>query len=143
MVYEILATTPFGKEKKGEVGIERLVDEGAYQAAFPLHDVRKHFLIPIMIRVISHHFTGAFRVPWPRCSRRQVERETNPLPVLGQVGQVVQVPTPGSHQVVLWREDSHLLRLAGVLHRLAPSGGRGGRDCLPLRRGDDERQPDC
>ena len=38
MVYEILATTPFGKEKKGEVGVERLVDEGAYQAAFPLHD---------------------------------------------------------------------------------------------------------
>ena len=39
MVYEILATTPFGKEKKGEVGIERLVDEGVYNAAFPLHDV--------------------------------------------------------------------------------------------------------
>ena len=39
MVYEILATTPFGKEKKGEVGIERMVEEGAYSAAFPLHDV--------------------------------------------------------------------------------------------------------
>ena len=39
MVYEILATAPFGKEKKGEVGIERLVEEGAYNAAFPLHDV--------------------------------------------------------------------------------------------------------
>jgi len=39
MVYEILATAPFGKEKKGEVGIERLVGEGAYTAAFPLHDV--------------------------------------------------------------------------------------------------------
>lgn len=38
MVYEILATTPFGKEKKGEVGIERMVEEGAYSAAFPLHD---------------------------------------------------------------------------------------------------------
>ena len=41
MVYEILATTPFGKEKKGEVGIERMVDEGAYSGAFPLHDVSK------------------------------------------------------------------------------------------------------
>ena len=41
MVYEILATTPFGKEKKGEVGIERMVEEGAYSAAFPLHDVSK------------------------------------------------------------------------------------------------------
>jgi len=38
MVYELLAATPFGKEKKGEVGIERLVSEGAYQAAYPLHD---------------------------------------------------------------------------------------------------------
>lgn len=39
MVWEILATAPFGKEKKGEVGVERLVEEGAYSAAFPLHDV--------------------------------------------------------------------------------------------------------
>jgi len=37
MVYELLATTPFGKEKKGEVGIDRLVNDGAYAAAFPLH----------------------------------------------------------------------------------------------------------
>ena len=43
MVYEILATTPFGKEKKGEVGIERMVDEGAYSGAFPLHDVSENF----------------------------------------------------------------------------------------------------
>jgi len=42
MVYEILATAPFGKEKKGEVGIERLVGEGAYTAAFPLHDVSQN-----------------------------------------------------------------------------------------------------
>ena len=39
MVWEILATAPFGKEKKGEVGVERLVADGAYSAAFPLHDV--------------------------------------------------------------------------------------------------------
>ena len=39
MVYEILATAAFGKEKKGEVGIERMVEEGVYNAAFPLHDV--------------------------------------------------------------------------------------------------------
>ena len=45
MVYEILATTPFGKEKKGEVGIERMVEEGAYSAAFPLHDVSLFFLL--------------------------------------------------------------------------------------------------
>ena len=48
MVYEILATTPFGKEKKGEVGIERMVEEGAYSAAFPLHDVRNFFHIFVL-----------------------------------------------------------------------------------------------
>lgn len=38
-MWEILATSPFGKEKKGEVGVERLINEGAFSAAFPLHDV--------------------------------------------------------------------------------------------------------
>ena len=40
MVYEILCTTPFGREKKGEVGVGRLLEEGAFHASFPLHDVR-------------------------------------------------------------------------------------------------------
>ena len=63
MVYEILSATTFGREKKGEVsfiytfatyyhntyiinvifcqvGISRLVEEGAFNAAFPLHDVK-------------------------------------------------------------------------------------------------------
>ena len=55
MVYEILSATTFGREKKGEVnltkikksfnlilkvGISRLVEEGTFDAAFPLHDVR-------------------------------------------------------------------------------------------------------
>ena len=38
MVYELLSLTPFGKEKKGEVGIDGLVSAGAYKAAYPLHD---------------------------------------------------------------------------------------------------------
>lgn len=29
----------FGKKKKGEVGICRLIDEGVFSTAFPLHDV--------------------------------------------------------------------------------------------------------
>lgn len=52
MVYEILATAPFGKEKKGEVGIERLVGEGAYTAAFPLHDVS-----PELLTLLSQTFS--------------------------------------------------------------------------------------
>nr|XP_045606846.1 anoctamin-7-like isoform X2 [Procambarus clarkii] len=38
IVHEILSTASFGKRKKGEIGIERLVEEGVYSAAFPLHD---------------------------------------------------------------------------------------------------------
>ncbi|RZF32744.1 hypothetical protein LSTR_LSTR005937 [Laodelphax striatellus] len=39
IVYEILSTAMFGKKKKGEVGIERLVGEGVFSSSFPLHDV--------------------------------------------------------------------------------------------------------
>jgi len=38
MAWEILCTTIFGIEKKGEVGVCRLLEEGALAAAFPLHD---------------------------------------------------------------------------------------------------------
>ena len=38
-MYEILATAAYGKRKRAEIGIERLVEEGVYEAAFPLHDV--------------------------------------------------------------------------------------------------------
>lgn len=39
ILYEILSTALFGKKKKGEVGIDRLVEEGVFSSAFPLHDV--------------------------------------------------------------------------------------------------------
>lgn len=39
-VYEILARTAYGKRKRAEVGVDRLVNEGVYTAAFPLHEVR-------------------------------------------------------------------------------------------------------
>ncbi|XP_067007730.2 anoctamin-7 isoform X2 [Anabrus simplex] len=38
ILHEILSTAVFGKKKKGEVGIERLVEEGVFCSAFPLHD---------------------------------------------------------------------------------------------------------
>ncbi|XP_008293494.1 anoctamin-7 [Stegastes partitus] len=38
VVYEILARTMYGKRKRAEVGVDRLVNEGAYTAAFPLHE---------------------------------------------------------------------------------------------------------
>lgn len=41
-MYEILASTVYGKRKRAEVGVDRLINEGAYSAAFPLHEVRKY-----------------------------------------------------------------------------------------------------
>ena len=38
IVWEILATTTYGKRKRAEVGVERLLEEGVYKAAYPLHD---------------------------------------------------------------------------------------------------------
>jgi anoctamin-7 len=37
-VNEILQTTPFGRTDKGEIGIDRLVRDGVFQAAYPLHE---------------------------------------------------------------------------------------------------------
>ncbi|XP_041953375.1 anoctamin-7 isoform X2 [Alosa sapidissima] len=38
IVYEILARAPYGKRKRAEVGVARLLNEGAFTAAFPLHE---------------------------------------------------------------------------------------------------------
>ncbi|XP_061457515.1 anoctamin-7-like isoform X2 [Rhineura floridana] len=38
IVYEILARTIYGKRKHAEIGIDRLLNEGIYAAAFPLHE---------------------------------------------------------------------------------------------------------
>uniref|UniRef100_UPI003AAC3AAE anoctamin-7-like n=1 Tax=Centroberyx gerrardi TaxID=166262 RepID=UPI003AAC3AAE len=38
VLYEILARTPYGSVKKGEVGIDRLLSEQVFSAAYPLHE---------------------------------------------------------------------------------------------------------
>ena len=43
-VYEILARTVYGKRRRAEVGVDRLINEGVYKAAFPLHEVRSYLL---------------------------------------------------------------------------------------------------
>ncbi|KAL9970223.1 hypothetical protein ACROYT_G022561 [Oculina patagonica] len=37
VVYEIMETAPFGKRQKGEIGINRLVEDGIFTAGYPLH----------------------------------------------------------------------------------------------------------
>ena len=39
-MYEILSTASYGKRKRAEIGIERLLEEDVLTAAFPMHDVR-------------------------------------------------------------------------------------------------------
>lgn len=50
IVEQILNTSAYGKRKKAEIGIERLLEEGVYTAAFPLHDgpyeKPKHTILP-------------------------------------------------------------------------------------------------
>lgn len=38
-LYEILARTPYGSVKKGQVGVDRLLSEHIFTAAYPLHEV--------------------------------------------------------------------------------------------------------
>lgn len=38
VVHEILNSTVYGKRKKAQIGIDRLIEEGVYLAAYPLHD---------------------------------------------------------------------------------------------------------
>lgn len=37
MVFQILATSSYGKRKRAEIGIDRLLEEKCYSAAFPIH----------------------------------------------------------------------------------------------------------
>ncbi|KAL5013614.1 hypothetical protein ScPMuIL_007884 [Solemya velum] len=50
ILWEILATSAYGKRKRAEIGVERLIEEGVYTAAFPLHDgpyqKPKHYVHP-------------------------------------------------------------------------------------------------
>lgn len=39
IVHEILQKTQYGKRRKAQLGIDRLLEENIYSAAFPLHDV--------------------------------------------------------------------------------------------------------
>uniref|UniRef100_A0A8C3XK52 Anoctamin n=1 Tax=Chelydra serpentina TaxID=8475 RepID=A0A8C3XK52_CHESE len=45
ILYEILATTPYGHLNQGEVGVDRLLSEDVFVAAFPLHE--GPFVVPV------------------------------------------------------------------------------------------------
>lgn len=48
MTYEILSRTTYGRKKKAEVGVDRLVEDNLLSAAFPLHDGGYELLDPAL-----------------------------------------------------------------------------------------------
>uniref|UniRef100_A0A8C7DU26 Anoctamin n=1 Tax=Oncorhynchus kisutch TaxID=8019 RepID=A0A8C7DU26_ONCKI len=56
VLYEILARTPYGALKRGEVGIERLLSENAFSAAYPLHEVSVVDSQSLSMRQILHQY---------------------------------------------------------------------------------------
>lgn len=62
VVWEILTTAAYGKRKRAEIGVERLLEEDVYVAAFPLHDgpyeLPKHYVDPESLnpRQILYHY---------------------------------------------------------------------------------------
>lgn len=49
MTCEILQRTVYGKRRRAEIGIDRLVEENVYAAAYPLHDVRSYAFIFLVL----------------------------------------------------------------------------------------------
>ena len=108
-----------------QVGICRLLEENGFAAAFPLHDGQ--FDLP---KVVVHHpesykcwptiLSNRFLIPG-RVNCSGTKPPTSTPPVLGTLGLLVQVPASRSHPRVLRRKDRDLLRLAWLLHRVAPT----------------------
>lgn len=54
VAYEILAKTVYGKKKRAEIGIDRLIEEEVYSAAFPLHDVSTGHVTSLLLNDELH-----------------------------------------------------------------------------------------
>ena len=79
-------------------------------------------ILPICLYRLHIYYIHAAGPLWDtwRCARRgpwASQPQTNLALLLGQMGKVVQVPAPGPHQGLLWRENWNLLRLAGYSRR--------------------------
>lgn len=61
-LYEILARTPYGSVKRGEVGIDRLLTEQVFTAAYPLHEVISKLLNPNLDPDLWSHFSSRVHI---------------------------------------------------------------------------------
>ena len=108
-----------------QVGICRLLEENGFAAAFPLHDGQFDLpkvvvLLPESYKCWPNILSNRFLIPG-RVDCSGTKPPTSTPPVLGTLGLLVQVPASRSHPRVLRRKDRDLLRLAGFLHRVAPT----------------------
>ncbi|XP_021368581.1 anoctamin-7-like isoform X2 [Mizuhopecten yessoensis] len=68
VVNEVLGRTAYGKRKRAEIGIDRLLEENVFKGAYPLHDgpfeVPKHFVAPesLSARQILYHYWARWGV---------------------------------------------------------------------------------
>ncbi|XP_077578199.1 anoctamin-7 isoform X2 [Stigmatopora nigra] len=65
VLYEILARTPYGSVRKGQVGIDRLLNERVFASAYPLHEVRFRREGPKVARRLVRQLRrpGGFKLP--------------------------------------------------------------------------------
>ncbi|XP_069138555.1 anoctamin-7-like isoform X2 [Argopecten irradians] len=68
IVNEVLGRTAYGKRKRAEIGIDRLLEEDVFKAAYPLHDgpfeIPKHFVSPesLSARQVLYHYWARWGV---------------------------------------------------------------------------------
>ncbi|XP_033750082.1 anoctamin-7-like isoform X2 [Pecten maximus] len=68
VVNEVLGRTAYGKRKRAEIGIDRLLEEDVFKAAYPLHDgpfeVPKHFVSTesLSARQVLYHYWARWGV---------------------------------------------------------------------------------
>ncbi|XP_046941434.1 anoctamin-7 isoform X2 [Lynx rufus] len=139
ILFAILAKTPYGHEKKGLCGIDQLLAEGVFSAAFPLHDAA--LLSPTPTTVPgrpawvsppdSFLSTGPVQDTPRGPSGPGPHPKAGSVPVLGSLEPVEQVPASGPRAQILRGEGGLLLRLAWVLHGLAPAGSGSGHSGVP------------
>lgn len=79
-VNEILQTTPFGRIHKGEIGIDRLVRERVFQAAYPLHEGDYKF--DANERKSPFHENNPRRVLYDNWARYRVFYKDQPLDLI-------------------------------------------------------------
>ncbi|UYV75317.1 ANO7 [Cordylochernes scorpioides] len=66
VLWQILQTTVYGKRRRGQIGIDRMLEEGVFAAAFPLHDVSSLYTTSKLFPITYLHrgiVQGPYQLP--------------------------------------------------------------------------------